>query len=87
MSRSWVSQKDHRWVMLCDEPSCTTRSDARLTQDDHNLADYARKGWWIGLAVDACPSCVTKLGGLDELLKTREGHKVMALARITGIRP
>lgn len=67
MSRQWISKKDQRWVMRCDE--CTTVSDPRPKQDDLPLSEFAAAGWFIAkIFGDQCPVCVKKAGGIDALV-------------------
>lgn len=63
MSRTWVDEprtKDQppRWAMFCDVIGCKNRSDARRTQKDLPLEEFARAGWFIAATHgDRCPSC------------------------------
>jgi hypothetical protein len=57
MTRQWVSDKDHNWVMACDQTGCTTRSEPFPKSPD--LEIFQQRGWFIGaLSGDTCPTCL-----------------------------
>lgn len=60
MTRSWISAKDQRWVMLCDQAGCTTRSEpfpAGGTQPDLDI--FRERGWFVAEKFgDLCPACL-----------------------------
>lgn len=57
MTREWVSEQDHRWVMVCDQAGCETRSEAFPNQPD--LGIFQGRGWFIAKKWgDVCPSCL-----------------------------
>jgi hypothetical protein len=66
MSRQFVSKKDHRWVMRCDQ--CGHASRAAAAQADLPLEAFAQAGWFIAkLFGDQCPTCVATAGGLSAI--------------------
>ena len=59
MTRTWISEKDHRWVMMCDQLGCATRSEPFPREPD--LALFASRGWFIAAKFgDVCPHCLAK---------------------------
>ena len=57
MTRQWISDTDHRWVMVCDRDGCDTRSEAFPTQPD--LKEFQGRGWFIAQPWgDVCPTCL-----------------------------
>lgn len=87
MSRQWVSDKNRKWVMVCDTERCTTQSDIRRHESELPLEEFALAGWYIGHGYgDKCPKCVEVAGGISELMKRSEGatrpHRVMLEALI-----
>lgn len=64
MTRSWISDKDQRWVMRCDVVGCTTISEPFDRQPD--LALFAQRGWFIAEKFgDMCPKCLERAGTAD----------------------
>lgn len=57
MTRTWVNKYDHRYVMQCDQPRCTTRSEPFPSQPDLGL--FQERGWFVAaLFGDVCPTCL-----------------------------
>lgn len=59
MTREWVSESNHDWVMVCDEDGCRTRSEAFPEQPE--LEEFQKRGWFIAKKWgDVCPACLAK---------------------------
>lgn len=57
MTRTWISDSDHRWVMQCDQTGCDTRFGPFDQQPD--LALFPDLGWFVAaLFGDICPACL-----------------------------
>lgn len=63
MTRSWISETDHRWVMLCDTNGCTTRSEPFPAGAQPDLEIFRKRGWFIAKKFgDMCPECLERTG-------------------------
>lgn len=59
MTREWVSEKDHNWVMTCDQTGCGTRSEPYPKQPD--LVLFQECGWFVAATFgDICPTCLER---------------------------
>lgn len=59
MTREWVSEQDRRWVMVCDQDGCATRSEPFPKQPD--LETFQDRGWFIAMkSGDICPACLAR---------------------------
>lgn len=57
MTRTWISDTDHRWVMLCDQQGCATRSDP--FPKEPRLEIFRAQGWFVARRFgDICPACL-----------------------------
>lgn len=78
MTREWVSKKDHRWVMRCDQIGCATRSEPFPKEPPLEL--FARRGWFIAAKFgDICPTCFAK-----GIKPTAAPHKAYAAGKATA---
>jgi hypothetical protein len=77
MSREWISKKDQRWVMCCNQ--CDHRTEPRATQNDLPLEEFAQAGWFVAkLYGEWCPNCVSEAGGIAALIaRGKQPHGVM----------
>lgn len=75
MTRTWISDSDQRWVMLCDQLECTTRSEPFPEGHQPDLSLFAERGWFIAKKFgDTCPQCLA--AGVQP---TAEAHSLSAL--------
>ncbi|MCC3333559.1 hypothetical protein [Nocardia abscessus] len=59
MTRQWISEKNHDWVMVCDQPGCPTTSEPFPTSPPLEL--FQKRGWFTAkLFGDICPACLAK---------------------------
>ena len=80
MSRTWVTPFGPDWVMVCDQPGCTTRSETFPTEPALEL--FQGRGWFIGWpSGDRCPDCLAK-----GLVSKAEPYRSLA-ERQAGERP
>ena len=77
MTRTWISEKDRRWVMICDQLGCATRSEPFPAGRQPDLAIFAGKGWFIAKKFgDTCPACLA-----SGVKPTAEPHSLSALTQ------
>lgn len=71
MTREWVSEKDRRWVMRCDQNGCATRSEPFPKSPP--LEEFQRRGWFVAAKWgDICPACLAK--GVEPTAAPYEAH-------------
>jgi hypothetical protein len=59
VTRQWISKKDPRWVMVCDQEGCATKSEPFPNQPDLQL--FQERGWFAAkLWGDICPACLAR---------------------------
>jgi hypothetical protein len=59
VTRTWVGAKDDRWIMICDQIGCVTRSEPFPPGVQPPLEIFAERGWFIARKFgDVCPACL-----------------------------
>jgi hypothetical protein len=78
VTRTWVGRKDDRWIMICDQLGCTTRSEPFPPGRQPQLSIFADRGWFIARKFgDICPACLAQ--GVEP---TAEAHSLNTV--VTG---
>lgn len=76
MTREWVSEQDRRWVMVCDQDWCHTRSEPFPDQPD--LKIFQGLGWFVAKQWgDVCPACLA--AGVEPRGEAFRGGSVIPL--------